>query len=335
MLFVVAGAGVWFAGVRLAVDADALAERTGFDQAFLGVFLLAGATELPELATSITAAGFGDAALATNNLFGGIVLQTAVLAVADCSLRRGALTFFAPSTQLLLQGLGLVVLLGFALAALIVGELVVVAGVGLWSLLLGVGYVVFLALMTREEETEHGWKPLDIPDVLEEEFPPRRPDASMRAILTGFAIASVCVLVAGIFVVRIGEALAVQTGIGSSFVGAVLISATTSLPELSTTLTAVRIGAYRLAVANIFGSNAIMLLLFFVADVAYRPGALADAAGPSTLFGAAMGILVTAVYLIGLVERRDKSVLRMGYDSFTVVVLYLASLGGFYVLRGG
>jgi cation:H+ antiporter len=49
-LVVVAGAGavIWFAGTRLAEDADVIADRTGLGQAFVGLVLLAVATSLPE-----------------------------------------------------------------------------------------------------------------------------------------------------------------------------------------------------------------------------------------------------------------------------------------------
>ena len=66
------------------------------------------------------------------------------------------------------------------------------------------------------------------------------------------------------------SALSEQTGLGASFIGATLLASSTSLPELSTTITAVRIGSYDMAVANIFGSNLIMVALILPADVAYR-----------------------------------------------------------------
>lgn len=55
-LTAVAAAGVWRGGARLALHGDALAERTGWSRAFVGMLLLAGMTELPELVTTVTAA---------------------------------------------------------------------------------------------------------------------------------------------------------------------------------------------------------------------------------------------------------------------------------------
>jgi cation:H+ antiporter len=43
--------------------------------------------------------------------------------------------------------------------------------------------------------------------------------------------------------------------------------------------------------------------------------------------------VVTAIYLAGMIERRDRTVLRMGYDSLAVVVVYLGGVTLLYQLR--
>ncbi|MGH2367827.1 MAG: sodium:calcium antiporter, partial [Chloroflexota bacterium] len=140
-------------------------------------------------------------------------------------------------------------------------------------------------------------------------------------------------LVAGWIVAQTGDALAGQTGLGGTFIGFTLVAISTSLPELSTTTTAARFGAYGLAVSNIFGSNAFDTTLLFVADVAYRQGPVLAAVERWAVFAAALGILVTCVYLWGLVERRDRTILGMGIDSALVLALYLSGLFVLYILR--
>ena len=54
------------------------------------------------------------------------------------------------------------------------------------------------------------------------------------------------------------------------------------------------------------------------------------AVDPAATFTVAMGIVVTCAYLVGLVERRDQVVLRMGIDSVAVLVLYLSTIGVLY-----
>jgi cation:H+ antiporter len=46
-----------------------------------------------------------------------------------------------------------------------------------------------------------------------------------------------------------------------------------------------------------------------------------------------MSMVVTAIFLLGLLERRNRTVLGMGVDSALVLIVYLAGLGGLYYLR--
>lgn len=82
-LFAATAACVWFAGFRLTYAADALSGRLKLAKSMVGLLFLALATSLPEVATTLTAAARDNAGLVLNNLFGGIALQTAILASAD------------------------------------------------------------------------------------------------------------------------------------------------------------------------------------------------------------------------------------------------------------
>lgn len=329
-----AAACVWYGGARLAANGTAIADRTGWSDALVGMLLLAGMTELPEVVTTVAAAARGNASMVANNLFGGIALQTAILVVADLSLRRGPLTFFAPSPHLILQGLLLILLLALTVGCIVVGEPFAFLGVGTWSVLLLAAYVAAVSSL-RSYGGAEAWKPVEVPEPVAEERETRggTGERSLARAVRGLLVAGALVLAGGLAVVHSAEAIAARTGLGSSFVGATLLAGTTSLPELSTTIAAVRLGAYSMAVANIFGSNAIMVALLFVGDCAYRGGPLLDRADDSALLSAVAGIAVTAAYVTGLVERRNRSFLRLGVDSWIVLWLYAATVTGLYVLR--
>lgn len=102
VLFVPAAALIGWAGARLERYADVLSRRTGMGQAFTGVLLLAGATSLPEVATTVSAiVVIGNPSLAVHNLLGGVALQTALLAVADAATgRRGDPTRALPGRDI-------------------------------------------------------------------------------------------------------------------------------------------------------------------------------------------------------------------------------------------
>jgi cation:H+ antiporter len=88
-----------------------------------------------------------------------------------------------------------------------------------------------------------------------------------------------------------------------------------------------------MAVANILGTNCLEVALFLPADLFYRAGPILAAADRFALFAAALGIVVTCVFLCGLLERRDRTVLGMGVDSAAVLVIYAVGFGTLYYLR--
>ena len=129
------------------------------------------------------------------------------------------------------------------------------------------------------------------------------------------------------------EALAEQTGLGKSFIGATLLAGSTSLPELSTTIMAIRLHSYTMAISNIFGSNLIMVVLILPADLAFTGGPLLQYADKSAAFALICGIVVTSIYVVGLTVRSSGRFLGMGYDSAAVLLVYILSLFGLYAFR--
>ncbi len=337
-LFLVTAAVIWVAGSRLAVYADIIAERTGLGHAFIGLVLLASATSLPEIGRTISAASFGDAPLVVDSLLGGVVFQTSILALADFVMGKDrVLTFFAPRAVLLLEGALVVALLALALAGIAAGPLVHLFDVSIWTALLFAAYLLSLYLLKGYEASD-SWLPTEVPVQLERAELERLGAArgprgrSTRTIALLFGGASVVIFAAGVFLAQVGEVLATQTGLGASFVGATLLAVAAALPELSTTTAAVRFGAYSLAFSNIFGTNAQLVALLFLGDLFYRQGPILEAVGRSSVFAASMGILVTSVYLVGLIGRRRRAFLGMGLDSAVVLAFYIVTLAVLYVL---
>lgn len=339
LIFAIGAAAVWYAGTKLSAHVDLFADRTGLGKAFAGALLLGGATSLPEIATTLTAASSGAAKLAGTNLLGGVVMQLAVLALVDALLMRGkALTFFSPQSSLLMIGVMLIALIALASAAVSSGELHSIGGIGLWPVLLFAAYLISLWVVHQHEQRSR-WEPsgelAEAPksarDLKDAQMRKYR-DTSTAALAGYFSFACAGVLTGGFFVARTGEALAEQTGLGQNIVGATLVALATSLPEVSTTWGAVRFGAYSMAAANILGTNSLEIALFLPADLAYRDGAVIDALDPSAGFLAAIGIVLTSLYLWGILERRDRTAFGMGWDSSAVLLVYVLGMAVYSTL---
>ena len=333
LVFTAAGLIVWFAGVRLSTYADALTVRTRLSQAFLGIALLGIATSLAEVATTISAALIGNADLVSGNLFGGVAMQITVLAIVDLMVVRGALTYFTPSAVLLFQGAMLLLMLSLALAGGALGEPIVIFGVGLTSMVLAGAYLMTLRI-SKDDKYLPRWRPSDKsapvskPKKVEPEGVPEG-----RKLYWYIAAMVLLIFGGGWVLAQTGDAIAKQTNLGAGFVGAALLAAATSLPELSTTITAARQGNHEMAVSNILGTNCLEVALFFVGDLFYSQGAILAEVNRSGFLAGTLGLVVTCIFLIGLLERRNRTVLGMGVDSLAVLIIYLAGLGGLYYVR--
>jgi cation:H+ antiporter len=94
------------------------------------------------------------------------------------------------------------------------------------------------------------------------------------------------------------------------------------MPELSTIVAAIRLRRYELAFGQILGTNFINLSLILLADVFFTGGPVINELGRFEQFSALLGASLIGVFIIGLLERKDATILKMGYDSFAVIVLF-------------
>jgi cation:H+ antiporter len=328
-VFAVAAAIVWWAGSKLTAHADAIARITGLGQAVVGMLLLGGITSLPEIAVSVTASLRGSAGLAVSNILGGVALQVVIIAIGDALLRDRAITAQVPRPTVLLQAVFSCVLLAMFAAAVLVGD-VAVAGVGLWSSAIALTGIGLFWVIARNRDREP-WTATPAPE-LEAQQPQARDETLARAITMTAAMGAV-VLVAGWALAGSGEAIAKQSGLGTSFVGAILVGFATSLPEISTVVAAVRIRRYTMAFADIFGTNIFDLMLILLIDAVASGGPVLASQGRFAAFAAVLGIVVTLLYIAGLIERRDRSHLRLGTDSWAVVLAYFGGAIALYTLR--
>lgn len=332
-IFAIAAGVVWVAGSRLAAYADNIAELTGLGHALIGMLLLGGVTSLPEIAVTVSAGISGNAPLAVNNLFGGVALQVVIIAIGDAALRGRALTYVIATPAVLLQGTFCCAILCMLIGAIAVGD-VAIWGVGAWSTGVFFSAIILLWLVTRYKD-DQAWVPAGPLDIgKKEEEPERAPHSLVRALqLT--AVAALVIVIAGYLLSQTGEALAEQTGLGSSFMGAVFVGLATSLPEISTVLAAVRRKRYVMAFSDIFGTNIIDLALIFIIDLSYSGPPVLNEVSNFSIFAAALATLLTLIYMAGLIERKDRQRLGLGVDSWLVILTYGGGVTLLYTLRGG
>lgn len=331
LAFAAAGAAVWVAGIYLSNTTSVLAARFGLGQALGGLLLLAVVTNLPELAITVSAALSQHLELAIGNILGGIAMQTLVLVVLDVFGlgKKAALTYRAASLVLVLEGVLVLAVLAVVLVGSQLPASVIVARVPPAELLILVLWVAGLWLIGKAQKG----LPWQAHDATPPGDQPQKPAATQalaasttRTVLVFLASAGVT-LVAGVVLERSGNALATHWGMSGLLFGATVLAAATSLPEVSTGLASMKSGDYQLAISDIFGGNAFLPVLFLVASVLSGKATLPHA-GKADLYLTGVGMLLTCVYIYGLVFRPQRQVARMGLDSLLVLGLYgLGMLG--------
>jgi cation:H+ antiporter len=333
VLFAVAGGAVWLAAVRLTRRVDAIATRIGLGQEMAGLLLLGGVTSLPELAVATTATLQGSPALTINDLLGSAAVNVILLALADATIRGRALTSVQGSPKVLLMGVLGIVTMAIVVAPTITGD-VLLLGIGRWSWVMLLVYAGAVWVMAHSH-ADAAWRPLTRSRPSgqgADEAGGAGPDSLRRLVLRA-AGAALVVLVAGFVLASTGEAIARQTGLGSSFFGVVFLAFATSLPEASTVLTAVRLKRYEMAISDVLGTNLFNVTIVVLVDALHPGGPVLLDTGRFASFAALLALVLTSLFLIGLVERRDRTFAGLGVDSVLVLLTYSGGLAVLYALR--
>ncbi|WP_420452352.1 sodium:calcium antiporter [Ilumatobacter sp.] len=315
------------AGVKFTKVVDELADRTDVGEALAGAVLLGAATSMPGLITTVTGALEGDAGFAMSNALGGIAAQTTFLVLADTIYRSSNLEHAAASLPNIVSAALLTAMVGAVLVAATGPELDVL-GVHPATPVLVIIYLFGLRLV-RSANAAPMWSPEETEDTVEDEPDPEASGAPLWHLWSWFGGLAAVVAVVGFAVGRSGLTLAAETGLTGSVVGALFTSVVTSLPELVTVLTAVRIGALTLAVSNIVGGNTFDVLFVAAADLAFRDGSVYHAAGAQALFVSALTVVLTALLIAGLLTRERRGI---GFEGVAILGTYAVGMAALVAL---
>lgn len=308
--------GTWITRV-----VDQLADRTGMGEAVAGAVLLGAATSLSGSVLSVTAAFKGHPELAISNALGGIAVQTLFLVVADAVYRRANLEHAAASAPNMLQNALLIVLLALILLAPMLPD------VHLW----GIHPVtpVMLALYIFGIRLVHGarlspmWRPQITRETREDKPEDQSRIPPLPRLCAEFLLLALGLGLAGWILEPAASNIAIKTGLSQTAVGVLLTAISTSIPELVTSVAAVRRGALTLAVGGIIGGNAFDTLFTAASDIAYRPGSIYHAIPQDVYLWVSLTLVMAGILMMGLIRRQEQGIGRIGSESMAIVLLYL------------
>lgn len=314
MTFIGLSVAIVIAAVFLANSADEIAEGTKLGRSMAGLILLAGATSLPELMVGWTGVQIGALDLTIGELLGSCLLNLLILALMDLVTRTKGSMISRISEAHSLSAATCILLAGTVLMSLLVQTDFTFLRLSLGSWVIALVYIGCMRLIYKDQ-LEHDPKSVEVS---------QQKVSLLKAIPIYLVSAGVILYVAPKLAVN-AEKLSHMTGLGETFFGTVFVALITSLPELVSTYTAIRLGAFDMAVGNILGSNCINIFIVSLVDAA-TPSAILGSVSMTHAITATSIVIITTVAMAALVYRGTKKLLLLEPDALMIILLVLGAL---------
>lgn len=327
--FILCLAVILFAGTKLARYGDIIAEKTGLGRIWIGLLLIAAITTMPEMVTGISAAVLvASPDLALGTLLGSCLFNISILALLDILNRPTPVLTEASPRHIASAGWG-ILLIALAGGGILAGrELpgLALGWVGIPSIIILLVYLIGIRRILLCERSHQ-------PSV-KNASPLQYGNVSARATYLRFALAAAAVIAAGIWLAFIGDEIAEVTGWGASFVGSLFLAITTSAPELVVAITALRIRAVDMAVADVLGANMLDIAVIFLVDIAYSQGFILASVSRSHLITAAVVVVMNIVVIAGIRARKKrKTFVFISWYALVLIGLYIFGVYALFALK--
>jgi len=305
---------IFFSGKRVAKYGDIIANKTGLGGVWIGLVLLSLVTSLPEAFTGISAIVLVDAPdLTIGNLFGANAFNFLTLAFLDIAHRNGSLLRAISPSHRLTAWFSLVLVM-VTIASIFISRFsdLGVGWIGWYTPIIILLYLIFMRVIFRSEQRQpsHQRDEADYGEI------------TLRKTYLYFTISAVFIIGVGTWLPIIGEELAMTYGWGESFVGSLFLAFTTTLPEITVSFAAMRMGAVDLAVANMIGSNLFNMTIISIDDLLYSQGPVLASVSERNLVTGLAVILMTLIFITGL-RFRPRRFFRLSWYNVSLIVLFL------------
>lgn len=311
------------AGMQLTRQGDVIAARTGLGGSWIGLVLLATVTSLPELISGVSAVTLNDLPdMAVSGILGSCMFNVLVIAALDLFSKNRPVSYMVHQGHILSAGFAIVLIGLVALDILFGKRLPVITCFNSLDPL----SLVFVATYLLAMKMIYGYERQRVQEFVGEIVQVAPAETLFRAVIM-FVLNAVAIVVAACFLPELGAQIASSTGLGQSFVGSSFIAITTSLPEITVSITAARMGAFDMAVANLLGSNVFNVVILTVVDFAYARGPLLRSVCQTNSLLALATVIAMGIAVIGLTYRSEKKFWLLAGDAIAILLVYaLASI---------
>jgi cation:H+ antiporter len=152
----------------------------------------------------------------------------------------------------------------------------------------------------------------------------------MLQYVFAFLASAAVVIAASVALTRAADAIAEATGLGRAWIGSVLLAGVTSLPELATDVSAVRLHAPNLAAGDLFGSSLANMLILAVVDQLSRQGSVLRGAAIENALIACLAIVLNTLGALFVLTRWRTTLLGVSPESAVLLLVYLGGTRAVY-----
>lgn len=325
--FIICTIIILYCGKNVARYGDAIAEKTGLGGLWIGVILVSVATSLPELFTGVGSTVFVNAPnLTVGNLFGANTYNLVNIAILDF-MNKGVPLLSAVSTgQLLTAVLSLIPLTIAALGIFLNSKLPEIAfmNISLYSILILASYLIVTRIIFKFEKKQQTIKELS----KEEKILFKYDNITLKTACIRYGLAALAIAGAGIWLAYIGDDLARLLNLGQNFIGSLFLGFATTLPEITVSIAALRLGAKELAVASMVGSNIFNITIIFLNDVLYRKAPIFSVLNQQHIFTAFIVVLMTVAVISGLILKPERKT-KIGLSAYAMILIAIFVIGAY------
>ena len=328
--FILCSAVIVLCGTNLSKYGDVIAEKTGRGRAWIGLVLMASVTSPPELPTGISSVAFADVPnIALGDIMGSCVFNLSIIALMD--ILHGPKPIFSKAEHghIISAGFG-VILIGIAAISILSNASIPAVGhIGIYTPAIILIYMIGVRSLFLFEKRKIKEFVEEMAEALQYEH------ISTKEAVSKYVFNALIIIGAAAWLPFIGDRLAEETGLGRSFIGSIFIALTTSLPELVVSISALKIGAADMAIANLFGSNIFNIFILAIDDIFYTKGPILSHVSMSHAVTGFMAVLMTGITIVSLEFRLEKKAfLRLGWDAIAILLAYFINIYLLYSMRG-
>lgn len=293
-----------FLSFKLSYYADLLNKTTNISGVFIGGILLAGITSLPEFVTCLSSIFLNNPYLAIGDILGSNFFNISIMCLFDILFIK---TMFYNYTKNQYYIIYLLLIINYFIMYLFMGGIfnLELFNIGIPSFIIIISYIIYLKKAQEKDSKKEIIK-------------------TKEHVLLKFLVVGILMVIVSIFLTLIVNLIADKNpNVASSFIGAILLGITTSMPEVITFIALIKMKSFDLALSDIIGSNLFNLLILAIGDIFLKNKEIYYFVDKESMFLLVFGFILTILSFYQNNRKVVKNKLIYIIPSLIGVLLYI------------